>query len=169
MAHGLPTSHQPQSTSTSTTGGKDGATGWAAATSTTKVFLPFDQAHAYALALTLKSSKSGVCGARVAHGLPTSHRIQSESTRPTGGKGGATGWAAATRRHKVFLPFDQAHAYALSLTLKTQHEWSVWSKSGARPANIPSHPDRSLQDTTGGKDGATGWAAATRDQGVPAV
>ena len=118
----------------------------------TKVFLPFDQAHAYALSLTLKSQQEWQVWSKSGARPPNIPSNPQRSTSTTVGKDGATGWAAATSMTKVFLPFDQAHAYALSLTLKTQYEWNLWSKSGARPANIPSGPDRVYKH-----DGWQGW------------
>ena len=51
-----------------------------------------------------------------------------------------TGNGAGARRK--FLPFKQALVYARSLKLKSLQEWKVWSKSGGRNANMPSHPDK---------------------------
>ena len=42
---------------------------------------------------------------------------------------------------KRFLPFDEAVVFARSLHLKGKTRWKEWSKTGARPVNIPSHPD----------------------------
>ena len=39
-----------------------------------------------------------------------------------------------------FLPFKEALLYARSLKRKSKTEWEVWSKSGGRPAYIPSTP-----------------------------
>ena len=44
-----------------------------------------------------------------------------------------------------FLPFKKALLYARSLKVFTQKEWELWSKSSARPANIPSRPDQSYK------------------------
>jgi hypothetical protein len=42
----------------------------------------------------------------------------------------------------VFRPFAQARSYVHSLKLKTQDEWNAYCKSGQKPADIPSNPDR---------------------------
>ena len=47
---------------------------------------------------------------------------------------------------RVFLPFQKARAIVLKLGLKSVKEWKEWSKSGERPTNIPSHPDRVYRD-----------------------
>ena len=54
-----------------------------------------------------------------------------------GGKGAGT--------RQKFLPFKKALLYARSLKLKSKAEWIVWSKSGGREANIPTHPERSYK------------------------
>jgi len=41
-----------------------------------------------------------------------------------------------------FLPFEEAHAFALSLGLKGQKGWQAWCKQGERPKNIPAAPDK---------------------------
>jgi hypothetical protein len=40
------------------------------------------------------------------------------------------------------LPFEEARAYARSLGLKNQEAWVMWCKSGKRPSNIPSNPNK---------------------------
>ena len=40
----------------------------------------------------------------------------------------------------VFLPFKMALLYARALNLVGKKDWQAWSKSGARPANMPSNP-----------------------------
>jgi len=46
-----------------------------------------------------------------------------------------------TRNTTPFLEFDEALRVARSLRLVSQAEWKTWCRSGARPANMPSHPD----------------------------
>ena len=58
----------------------------------------------------------------------------------------------AERAAKGFLPFTEAAAVARALQLASAKEWTVWSKSGARPGNVPSHPDRAYK-----RDGWAGW------------
>eukprot|EP00947_MAST-08B_sp_MAST-8B-sp1_P003397 g3397.t1 len=40
------------------------------------------------------------------------------------------------------LPFDQARDFTQRLALRSQKEWCQWSKSGQRPCNVPSSPER---------------------------
>ena len=69
-----------------------------------------------------------------------------------------------------FLPFKKALLYARSLKLKSQKEWEAWCKSGARPANMPSSPDKPTS-TTGGKGWALAghWQRCEQRPAVPAV
>ena len=53
---------------------------------------------------------------------------------------------------KQFLPFEEALAVARSLGLANTKAWYAWSKSGARPANVPSNPERTYRHT-----GWLGW------------
>ena len=46
----------------------------------------------------------------------------------------------------LFLPFAEALVVARSLGLASKKEWCAWCKSGARPANVPSMPDRVYVD-----------------------
>ena len=52
-------------------------------------------------------------------------------------------WLGSSNLHtKLFLPFKEALLHARSLKLKTQKEWNAWSKTSARPANMPCAPDQ---------------------------
>jgi hypothetical protein len=41
-----------------------------------------------------------------------------------------------------FLPFDEAKSFVHELKIKSSREWLVYCKSGNKPKNIPSTPDR---------------------------
>jgi hypothetical protein len=41
-----------------------------------------------------------------------------------------------------YLSFKEAKRYVLGLKLKSSFDWRLYCKSGQRPQNIPSHPDR---------------------------
>ena len=51
-----------------------------------------------------------------------------------------------------FRTFEEARTYVRELGLKSWREWWAWSKSGARPHDIPSHPE-----TTYASSGWTSW------------
>ena len=47
-------------------------------------------------------------------------------------------------------PFDAARAYVRSLGLTSTTAWRAWSKSGARPEDIPARPERCYHATWAG-------------------
>ena len=110
----------------------------------TKVFMPFNAALLCARSLKLKTQKEWMAwcksGARPAN-IPSS---PDRTYRHMGWEGVGhwlgTGNVGGGHRQE-FLPFKKALLYARSLKLKGQKDWRAWCKSGARPANIPSHPD----------------------------
>jgi superfamily II DNA or RNA helicase len=68
------------------------------------------------------------------------------------------GWVSyndlfSTDRDK-FLPYLEAREFALKLNFKSKLEWLYWRKSGDRPNNIPSNPDRYYKD-----NGWTTWGS----------
>jgi hypothetical protein len=50
-----------------------------------------------------------------------------------------SGYVATSRRK--FRPFEEARDFARSLGLRSAKEWHSYSKSGNRPADIPSNPN----------------------------
>ncbi|XRB19453.1 ribonuclease H1 N-terminal domain-containing protein [Pseudoscourfieldia marina] len=46
-----------------------------------------------------------------------------------------------------FRSFEDARTYVRTLGLKSQKEWKEWSKSGARPHDIPSSPDKTYKSS----------------------
>src|SRR5205823_578783 len=71
------------------------------------------------------------------------------STRARGGLVGATGSEPAqlvANQDRTFRPFAEARAYVRGLGLRNGDEWADWAKSAARPADIPSAPDRTYKD-----------------------
>jgi hypothetical protein len=54
---------------------------------------------------------------------------------------------------KQFRPFTEARDFVRTLKLTAGSEWSVWSSSGQRPADIPSTPARIYRES-----GWSGWA-----------
>ena len=49
--------------------------------------------------------------------------------------------------NRTFLPFEDARAFVHSLGLKSMNDWRKWSKSGARPDNIPGCPSQTYRYT----------------------
>ena len=55
--------------------------------------------------------------------------------------------ARAGEHSTQFWPIAKAQAYVRGLNMATAKEWEAWSKSGARPAGVPSNPQRTYQHT----------------------
>ena len=122
-----------------------------------KQFLPFAQALAVARSLGLANRfewrqwcKEGMCPPNV------------PSTPDRAYKGGGwqgwghwlgTGNQSSQAKKAQFLPFDQALRVARQLRLVSEKEWRLWCRSGARPANVPTHPEKTYMH-----DGWMGWA-----------
>ena len=108
-------------------------------------FRSFEEAREYVRTLGLKSAKEwqawSKSGARP-HDIPANpNKIYKSS-----------GWMSfgdflgyADGKVKVassFRSFKDARAYVRTLGLKSQKEWEAWSKSGARPHDIPANPNK---------------------------
>ena len=103
----------------------------------------FEDARAYARTLGLKSSTEwrvwSASGARP-HDIPGNPDRTYKSA----------GWLSypdflgydVGKAAEKYRSFDDARAYVHTLGLKSSTEWKVWSSSGARPRDIPSHPDQ---------------------------
>ena len=107
--------------------------------------LPFAVARAIVRKLKLKGQKewrewrkSGKRPSNIPSGPSKTYRhdgwISWPDWRGTGGRYGAT------------LPFAAARMIVRKLNMKGDKEWKEWSKSGKRPSNIPSNPDRTYRD-----------------------
>ena len=122
----------------------------------TTQFLPFADALAAARSLELTSStewgqwcKEGMC--------PPNVPSNPQRTYKDGGWQGwghwlGTGNVSSKVKKEQFLPFDEALRVARCLRLNSQQEWKLWCRSGARPANVPSRPDKAYVH-----DGWMGW------------
>ncbi len=56
------------------------------------------------------------------------------------------GTGNVANKNKQFRPFDEALRFAQSLGLKNRTEWRIYCKSGNKPDDIPSTPDRSYKN-----------------------
>ena len=110
-------------------------------------FLPFMKALLYARSLKLKTEKAWrawrMTGARPANVPSGPDQVYKHDGWQ--GYGHWLGTGNVARKDQQVLPFKKALVYARSLKLKSKGEWTVWSKSGGREANMPSHPDRSYK------------------------
>ena len=70
-------------------------------------------------------------------------------------------WLGSGRVHsKSFRTFRDARRFASSLGLEGLKDWHAYSKSGARPADIPSNPNRTYKGQ--GWDGWPDWLGVSR-------
>ena len=104
-------------------------------------FLPFGEAVVVARSLGLGSSKKWAAWCREGQrprNLPTNpHQAYKND--------GWQGWvhwlgSAGLKKPSKFVPFIEARSMARSLGLANSQGWVEWCRRGARPPNVPSHP-----------------------------
>ena len=103
-------------------------------------FLPFEEARAYARSLNLKGRDEWSTWAK---STARPANIPASPSKPYKDKGwlGWGDWLGTLRTQRgTFLSFKEAREYARSLNLKSQGAWAEWTKSAARPSNIPASP-----------------------------
>jgi hypothetical protein len=116
--------------------GKEGGVG---------AFLPFAVARAIVRKLKLKGtrewqawSKAGKRPLNIPGSPAVTYRDDGWISMPD--------WLGKDGGRGAFLSFAEARSIVRKLNLKSGKEWVAWSKSGKRPSNIPSHPDRMYRD-----------------------
>ena len=125
-------------------------------------FLPFKQALVYARFLDLKSLKEWQDWAKTVV-RPANMPSAPDKYYKNDGWQGYGHWLGtgnlAGGCKLDFLPFKQALLYARTLKLKGVKEWRDWDKTGVRPANIPSCPDKMYKHN--GWQGYGHWLGGT--------
>ena len=110
-------------------------------------FLPFKKALVHAHSLKLKTFTEwqdwAKTGARPANMPSRPEKVYTDDGWQGYGHWLGTGNLAPKKRY--FLPFKQTLVYVRSLKLHSEKDWRVWCKSGARPVNIPAHPDNTYE------------------------
>ena len=108
----------------------------------------FEDARAYVHTLGLKSQKEwkawSKSGARPLD-IPSTPETTYKSLGWTSlgdFLGYAVGQQARCTKESKFRSFEDARVYVRTLGLKNTDEWKAWSKSGARPVDIPSAPEK---------------------------
>ena len=108
-------------------------------------FLPFKEALLYARSLKLKGKEDWEAW-RKSGARPACVPSTPDQTHKHDGWQGHGHWLGTgnvgIKKDPAFLPFKQALLYARSLNLKSKDDWKAWGKSGARPDNVPSCPDK---------------------------
>jgi hypothetical protein len=61
-------------------------------------------------------------------------------------------WLGNGKERVAWRSFTEGRTFVRGLELKSQERWEVWSKSGQRPSDIPSSPQRTYRD-----DGWISW------------
>ena len=106
-------------------------------------FRSFEDARAYVHTLGLKSQQEwrawSASGARP-QDIPGNPQATYRSSGWTS-YGDFLGYADGQGARGTFRSFEEARTYVRTLGLGSQSEWRAWSRSGARPQDIPSHPD----------------------------
>ena len=108
-------------------------------------FLPFMKALLRARSLKLKTQKDwqdwAKTGVRPANLPSRPDEIYKHDEWQGYGHWLGTG-NVGVRKDKQFLPFKKALLYARTLNLKSKIDWQDWAKTGVRPANMPSTPEK---------------------------
>ena len=111
-------------------------------------FMSFKEALLHARSLKLNSLKEWVAWSRKSGERPTNiascpHKVYKHDGWQ--GYGHWLGTFNVAPKDQQFLPFKTALLCARSWKLTGTVEWEAWAKSSARPANIPSHPERAYK------------------------
>ena len=114
----------------------------------------FEDARAYVKRQSLKSTSDWKTWAK---SKDKPDDIPTHPDKAYKGKGwiGWSDWlgtGSIANQNRTYLPFEEARTYVYSQGLKSNDEWRTWSKSIARPHNIPGHPDQVYKD-----QGWTNW------------
>jgi hypothetical protein len=115
--------------------------------------LPFTVGRAYARKLKLRSSKEWYAWSKSGQ-RPSNIPASPHTTYRDDGWTSWPDWLGFEGRASPgsMLPFAVGRAYVRKLKLRSKKEWEAWSKSGQRPSNIPSAPDKVYRDA-----GWTSW------------
>ena len=110
-------------------------------------FRTFEDARAYVRTIGLKSEREWQAwrksGARP-DDIPSTPNVTYKESGWTS-YGDFLGYAEGQGARGSFRSFEDARAYVRTLGLKSWKDWQVWSKSGARPYDIPSDPQKSFK------------------------
>ncbi len=99
---------------------------------------PFDEARALVRTLGLKNQSDWLAWAR-SEARPVDIPCQPNNLYQNSGWAGWRDWLGTSNRLGPWRPFDEARTLARSLGLSGQIAWLAWSKSDARPVDIPAN------------------------------
>ena len=114
----------------------------------TKQFRDFESARKFVRSLNLKSKEKWVEYCKSGEKLDNIPAGPWNTYKDKGwkGMGDFLGTMAVSTNEKIFLSFKEAREFVRSLGLKGTPDWDKYCKSGNKPDNIPSNPDRSYKN-----------------------
>ena len=115
---------------------------------------PFEEARTFARSLGLKSQAEWVAWTK-SNNRPNDIPVAPSKTYKNEGWlgfGDRLGTGNISTQNRIYLPFEEARTVSHSLRLKGKDAWANWSKSGDKPDDIPTHPDRTYKH-----QGWIGW------------
>ena len=113
-----------------------------------KIFLPFKEAREFVKGLQINDQKEWfeyVKSDNKPDNIPSDPRIV---YRDNGwmDMGDWLGTGRIADKYKIFLPFEEVREFVKGLELSNVKEWQEYCKSGKKPDNIPSRPDKIYKD-----------------------
>jgi len=111
------------------------------------VYRSFQEARAYAQSLNLKGQHDWIkyCKQGLKPCDIPSNPDQVYKDHGWGGIGDWLGTGNVANNKKGFLSFELARAFVQTLGLKNARAWSLYCKSGNKPPNIPTAPDKTYE------------------------
>jgi hypothetical protein len=108
-----------------------------------KVFLPFNEARAYVRKLDLKNYEDWRNYAKSIKRRQEIPAAPWDVYQETGwvSMGDWLGTGMISPQLMVFLPFNEARAFTQGLKLASLTEWKSYCASGAKPDEVPAHPE----------------------------
>ncbi len=133
-------------------------------------YLPFEEARAFARSLNLPSKESWITRTQRAD-FPKDIPAKPSRKYKENGWNGWSDWLGTGRVSSLTkLPFEQARDFARSLNLKSAKDWTKYTKSGAKPNDIPIAPDLAYKNkgwVNWGDWLGTGTIATANQQALP--
>jgi len=106
-------------------------------------FRPFQDAKGYVRQLKIRTSREWL---KYCKSGDKPDDIPSYPNEVYGGYGWADWYDWLGTSKKEWMGFLEAKNYVISLKLKSTIQWDAYCKSGNKPINIPSHPDREYKN-----------------------
>ena len=108
-----------------------------------KKYRSFKEARKFVRSLKLKNVRAWDKFTK-AEGRPNDIPVRPSRTYKKGWKGWGDflGTGRIANQKKQYRPFKEARKFARSLNLKSWQEWTVYSKSGKKPNDIPGNPNQ---------------------------